>query len=78
MIKVTDSTSILGHCCSLAEQGPTAATLLLAEGVNPKIVSEMLGHATVSLTLDVYFHVTPTLQAEAVATMQAVLAGRPL
>ena len=53
----------------------TAATLLLAQGVHPKVVQEMLGHSTVSLTLDVYSHVTPTLQSEAAEKMQAVLAG---
>src|SRR5262249_55887210 len=36
----------------------TAATLLLGEGVHPKIVSEMLGHAQISITLDLYSHVT--------------------
>lgn len=51
----------------------TAATLLLAQGVHPKIVQEMLGHASIALTLDTYSHVTPTLQAEAAEKMQAVL-----
>lgn len=37
----------------------SAATLLLSRGVHPKIVSEMLGHSTVAITLDVYSHVTP-------------------
>jgi integrase len=37
----------------------SAATLLLGQGVHPKIVSEMLGHSTVAITLDVYSHVTP-------------------
>ena len=32
----------------------TAATLLLGRGVNPKIVSEMLGHASIGITLDIY------------------------
>ena len=41
------------------------ATLLLKEGVHPKIVQERLGHATISITLDTYSHVTPGLQAEA-------------
>lgn len=41
------------------------ATLLLKEGVHPKIVQERLGHATISVTLDTYSHVTPGLQAEA-------------
>lgn len=35
------------------------ATLLLSKNVNPKIVSEMLGHATISQTMDTYSHVMP-------------------
>jgi hypothetical protein len=54
----------------------TAATLLLGRGVHPKIVSEMLGHSTIAITLDKYSHVTPTMQPEAAAAtaMDAVLA----
>jgi integrase len=37
-------------------------------------VSEMLGHSTVAITLDLYSHVTPTMQREAAATMDALLA----
>ncbi len=51
----------------------TAATLLLAEGVHPKIVSERLGHATIAITMDLYQHVSPTMQREA-----AVALGRAL
>ncbi|MBI4491737.1 MAG: site-specific integrase [Chloroflexi bacterium] len=51
----------------------TAATLLLAQGVHPKIVQEMLGHSTISLTLDTYSHLLPNLQDEAAAKMQAIL-----
>jgi integrase len=40
----------------------SCATLLLAAGENPKVVSERLGHATITLTLDVYSHVLPTMQ----------------
>ena len=54
----------------------TAATLLLAQGVHPKIVQEMLGHSTISLTLDTYSHVIPGLQAEAAEKMEALLASR--
>ncbi|WP_081841206.1 site-specific integrase [Alicyclobacillus macrosporangiidus] len=43
----------------------THASLLLQEGVNPKVVSERLGHATVQITLDTYSHVLPGLQREA-------------
>jgi integrase len=35
----------------------TAATLLLGKGVHPKFVQELLGHATVAITLDTYSHV---------------------
>lgn len=50
----------------------TCATLLLSQGVHPKVVSEMLGHAQVSITLDVYSHVLPTLQREAASRMDAL------
>lgn len=42
----------------------THATLLLLQGVNPKIVSERLGHADVRITLDTYSHLLPSMQKE--------------
>lgn len=51
----------------------TAATLLLGQGVHPRIASEMLGHANVAFTMQVYSHVTPTMQREAAAAMDAAL-----
>ena len=39
------------------------ATLMLGQGVHPKVVSERLGHASVNITLDTYSHVLPGLQA---------------
>ena len=51
----------------------TAATLLLVEGINPKVVSEMLGHANVQLTLDTYTHVLPDMQAQVATAMDAAL-----
>jgi integrase len=51
----------------------TAATLLLESGVNPKIVSEMLGHAHISITLSLYSHVTPHMQQLAADAMDAAL-----
>jgi integrase len=51
----------------------TAATLLLGRGVNPKIVSEMLGHASIAITLDIYSHVLPDMQAQAAVEMEAAL-----
>ena len=41
------------------------ASLLLASGVNPKIVQERLGHSSITLTLNTYSHVIPSLQEEA-------------
>ena len=43
----------------------THATLMLQQGIHPKIVSERLGHSSVSMTLDTYSHVLPGLQEAA-------------
>ncbi len=51
----------------------TAATLLLTQNVHPKIVQEMLGHSSISLTLDTYSHIIPTLQKQAAEKMEALL-----
>ena len=55
-------------------QRHSCATLLLAQGVNPRVVMETLGHSQVSLTLNTYSHVLPALQREAAAKMNAVFA----
>jgi len=52
----------------------SAATLLLGRGVHPKIVSEMLGHSTVAITLDVYSHVTPAMNREAARVIDELFA----
>jgi integrase len=54
----------------------TCATLLLARGVNPKVVSEMLGHASIAITLGTYGHVLPHMQKQAAALMDEMLGGR--
>ncbi len=54
----------------------THASLLLARGVHPKIVSERLGHASIAITLDTYSHVLPNLQEEAARDLDAWLADR--
>ena len=51
----------------------TCATLLLSKNVNSKIVSEMLGHATIAITLDTYSHVLPNMQSEAAKAMEEAL-----
>ena len=50
----------------------TAATHLLGRGVHPKVVQELLGYSTISLTLDTYSHVAPALHAEVANHMQAL------
>ena len=53
----------------------TTATLLLSAGENPKVVSERLGHASITLTLDTYSHVLPTMQKEAANKLESMLYG---
>jgi integrase len=53
----------------------TAASLMLAAGVPVKVVSEMLGHAGVAVTLSVYAHVMPGMAEEAGAALSASLLG---
>jgi integrase len=50
----------------------TCATLLLTKGVHPKIVQELLGHSTISITLDTYSHVLPNMQEKAVEAMEDI------
>ncbi len=51
----------------------TCATLLLRQGVNPKYVQELLGHADIALTLNVYSHVLPDMGDAAAGAMDAAL-----
>ncbi len=53
----------------------TCATLLLAAGENVKVVSERLGHASATLTLDVYSHVLPDMQQRAAERIEGLLFG---
>jgi integrase len=52
----------------------TSATLLLSQGVHPKVVQERLGHSQIGVTMDVYSHVLPGMQADAAEKMGAILA----
>lgn len=54
----------------------TCASLLLAAGENVKVVSERLGHATATMTLDVYAHVLPDMQQRASERLEALLFPR--
>jgi len=53
----------------------TAATLRLVNGEHPKVVQEMLGHASITLTMDTYSHVLPGMQEESAARLDALLTG---
>jgi integrase len=57
----------------------SAASLMLAQGVPLKTVSETLGHASIAITADVYAHVTPDLRREAADALDRALQaqGRP-
>ncbi len=56
----------LRHCC---------ASLLLAQGVPPRVVMEILGHSDIRLTMNTYAHVMPVLQRETADLMEAFLTG---
>jgi integrase len=51
----------------------TAATLMLGRGVHPKLVSDMLGHASIGITLDTYSHSLPSMHREAAQVMEELL-----
>jgi site-specific recombinase XerD len=51
----------------------TFATLMFSNGEHPKIVQEILGHAQITLTLDTYSHVLPSMQEGAVGRMGELL-----
>ncbi|QIZ07625.1 site-specific integrase [Priestia megaterium] len=51
----------------------THATLLLQQGVHPKVVSERLGHSTIGITMDTYTHVLPNMQKEAALLLEQLI-----
>ena len=53
----------------------THATILMELGVPPKVVQERLGHSTITTTMNIYSHVTPTMQKNAVEQFAGRLAG---
>jgi integrase len=52
------------------------ASLLLAQGVAPRVVMELLGHSDIRLTMNVYTHVASELQQAAADSMEALLSAR--
>jgi integrase len=53
----------------------SAATMLLSMGVHPKVVQELLGHSQIGMTMDVYSHVLPTMQQDAMIRLNKALQG---
>ena len=56
----------------------SAATLMLKQGVRPKIIQERLGYSDISMTLNTYSHITPTMQGEAASKLDEILTPIPL
>jgi len=54
----------------------SCATLLLGEGIHPKVVSDLLGHSQIGITLDLYSHVTATMHAGAAEAMGRLLGSQ--
>ena len=54
----------------------THASLMLKQGIHPKIVQERLGHASIQMTLDTYSHVAPGLQEAAAKSFDDIVANR--
>ena len=54
----------------------THASLMLKQGIHPKIVQERLGHSSISMTLDTYSHVAPGLQKTAAESFEKLLNSR--
>jgi integrase len=53
----------------------THASLLVQENINPKVISERLGHSKIQTTLDVYSHVMPNMQKEAAQRFEDAIFG---
>ena len=54
----------------------SCASILLAQGVPMNVVQRVLGHSSISVTVDIYGHLLPTAKQEAAAIMDAILTGR--
>ena len=66
LLKVANLPLIRFHDCH------SAATILLGMGVHPKIVQELLGHSNIGTTMDIYSHVLPSMQKEAMGKLDTL------
>ncbi len=57
--------------CVFTICGISHATQMLLAGIHPKVAQERLGHSTITTTLDLYSHVTDTMQSDAAARLDA-------
>jgi len=53
----------------------STATLLLLQEINVKVISEILGHSSTTITLNLYGHVLPDMQQQAADAMERILRG---
>jgi integrase len=56
----------------------SAATLLLAQGVSPRYITELLGHSQVSFTMQTYAHALPEIQKQTASKMDEILTPSPV
>jgi len=54
----------------------SSATLLLSAGIHPKVVQEILGHSQISMTMDIYSHVLPNMQQEAMQRLNDMIGSQ--
>ncbi len=47
----------------------SAATILLSMNVHPKVVQELLGHSSITITMDLYSHILPSMQQDVIDKM---------
>ena len=62
-------------CAQLFDGFRTLLITSIQAGIHPKVVSERLGHSTIAITLDIYSHVTPSMQQHAADTVASVIFG---
>jgi integrase len=63
------------HHIRIHDMRHTAASLMLSQNISPKVISEVLGHARVGITLDIYSHLYEPMRQEAAARMDEALGG---
>ena len=73
-MKIAKRTGLKG--IRLHDARHTHASIMLKQGIHPKIVQERLGHASIETTLDTYSHVAPGLQAAAASAFDNIVTGK--